>query len=234
MCTVTYIPTDDGFVLTSNRDEQTLRSTFLPDWYNHNQQLLIYPKDKAAGGTWIAANKQGKVACLLNGAFENHIKKDKYRKSRGQLLLESFDYENNQIFCNNIDLTDIEPFTLILIEGLPRQITEMRWDGAQKYIKSISVQEPRIWSSATLYSKSIRLLRRYWFFEWLQQHKSQENYHILKFHQEKHSENANIDIVMQRNNNLQTVSISQIHFKQQGSYFYYQDMIQKSETIYYL
>ncbi|MBK9018424.1 MAG: NRDE family protein [Saprospiraceae bacterium] len=33
---------------------------------------LIFPRDTAAGGTWIAASDTNRVACLLNGAFVKH------------------------------------------------------------------------------------------------------------------------------------------------------------------
>lgn len=75
MCTVTYIPTKNGFCFTSNRDEKASRETIQPTIYINNGMELIYPKDKVAGGTWVAADGKNRIACLLNGAFEGHKKK---------------------------------------------------------------------------------------------------------------------------------------------------------------
>ena len=52
MCTVTYLPQEnDGFILTSNRDESPMRKTIPPKKYVENGVELIYPKDQLAGGT---------------------------------------------------------------------------------------------------------------------------------------------------------------------------------------
>ena len=54
MCTVTYLPLEnDGFILTSNRDESPMRKTIPPKKYLENGVELAYPKDQLAGGTWI-------------------------------------------------------------------------------------------------------------------------------------------------------------------------------------
>lgn len=116
MCTVTFVPTSTGFILTSNRDEKNYRPTLPPEIHVVNGKKLLFPKDEEAGGTWIATNNQHQTVCLLNGAFETHVKNPPYRKSRGLILLESFGYDSFAEFAENVDLENIEPFTLLLIE----------------------------------------------------------------------------------------------------------------------
>ncbi len=116
MCTVTYVPIQNGFLLTSSRDEKVYRATLLPKEYSLADQKLIYPKDEVADGTWISHSSNKRIACLLNGGFENHIKQKKYRKSRGLILLESFDYITIDSFITSINLEQIEPFTMLLID----------------------------------------------------------------------------------------------------------------------
>ncbi|MBK6665833.1 MAG: NRDE family protein [Saprospiraceae bacterium] len=70
MCTVSYMPTKSGFILTSSRDESKVRKALPPATYHLHGQDLVFPKDILAGGTWIAASERGQVACLLNGAFD--------------------------------------------------------------------------------------------------------------------------------------------------------------------
>ena len=65
MCTVTYIPTRTGVLLTSNRDERVDRAPALPPaTYHSGNQCLTYPKDAQAGGTWIAL-RDGRCAAVL-------------------------------------------------------------------------------------------------------------------------------------------------------------------------
>lgn len=52
---------------------------------------------------------------LLNGAKEKHLVKPFYRKSRGLIVLEIAS-ENDSLECwKKIDLTEIEPFTMVLL-----------------------------------------------------------------------------------------------------------------------
>ena len=140
MCTVTYIPTSTGFYFTSSRDEKASRDTLNPALYVSDGIQLVYPKDALAGGTWIASSLDGKTACLLNGAFVNHAKKENYARSRGLILLESFKYSDANELYNTIDLENVEPFTLLLLDYTSGDLTafdEFRWDGENKHLKKI-------------------------------------------------------------------------------------------------
>ena len=87
MCTVTYLPLEnDGFILTSNRDESPMRKTIPPKKYLENGVELAYPKDQLAGGTWIGASTKNRLVCLLNGAFKKHERNSYYKMSRGLVV----------------------------------------------------------------------------------------------------------------------------------------------------
>lgn len=67
MCTVTWTPTDGGYDLFMNRDELHTRGRASPPAVrNRNGDVYVAPKDVDAGGTWIAVNGHGVIACLLN------------------------------------------------------------------------------------------------------------------------------------------------------------------------
>ncbi|CAM4212243.1 hypothetical protein EWU23_03990 [Cytophagaceae bacterium 50C-KIRBA] len=224
MCTVSYIPTETGFILTSNRDEKVIRPTDIPKNYHMKGSHLIFPKDLQSGGTWIALSpSENRIACLLNGAFENHTKKESYKLSRGQVLLDSFIYPNAEMFQAFMDFDDVEPFTLIMLENksTPR-LTELRWDGEQKHVSKLDTSKTKIWSSATLYSPEIRLLREQLFQEWLL-HNPPQN--ILDFHKGSLGINKENDIMMERGNALKTISISQIIQDYKGFSFKYIDLL---------
>lgn len=231
MCTVSYVPLNEGFILTSSRDEVTLRATLKPQIYTDNNNILVYPKDVAAGGTWIAANHKKQIACLLNGAFQNHIKQDYYAKSRGRVLLNSFDFRSHSEFMDEINLDNVEPFTLLLIDYRAElKFNQMVWDGERKHIQSIDQNVPAIWSSATLYTDSDRELRKTWFKKWLIKNSEFVDSNILDFHTVNHSDIDRVNVLMKRENDLQTLSISQFRIIEASETFNYLDLGDNSLT----
>jgi len=229
MCTVTYIPTASGFYLTSNRDEQSTRPTISPQKYTLKDQELIYPKDKKAGGSWIAVNNSGRAACLLNGAFEKHHPNGNYSKSRGLILIESFSFPSIKNFSENVSLKNIEPFTMLLIQfslTSVHEFYELCWDGKNKFTTKISLNTPRIWSSVTLYDQEIINRRKQMFDVWLNKNFATEDKMIDDFHKSKHGLNASEGILMKGDGNLMTLSISQINLKHKQLRFNYHDLIQ--------
>lgn len=151
MCTVSYIPTKDGFLLTSNRDENPSRVTRFPSQTTLvNNVHITYPKDEEKGGTWIATDEKGRAACLLNGAFLRHKKRSSYKESRGTLIIKAFEANSFDDFVETIDLEGYEQFTLLLIE--PNSLRKIIWDGTNVYVWNLSTSTPHLWSSATLYS----------------------------------------------------------------------------------
>jgi uncharacterized protein with NRDE domain len=231
MCTLTYIPLKKGFIITSNRDEMALRPTAKPRAYDYHGQKLIFPKDEIAGGTWIAYSSRQRIACLLNGAFDTHVRKESYAKSRGLVLLEAFEYPDLNEFIEKVNLENVEPFTLLLIDFQQTfQFKELVWDGNNMHVRDIDNKNPGIWSSATLYSKENRALRRQWFDTWLKENKDKEDNKILDFHFFKHIQNPRINVVMKGEKGLQTVSITQILINENQPEFHYFDLIDGTET----
>jgi hypothetical protein len=66
MCTVSIIPTADGFLLGMNRDEQRTRTSALPPAEHRCGELsALYPSEPG-GGTWIGINEAGLCLALIN------------------------------------------------------------------------------------------------------------------------------------------------------------------------
>ena len=217
MCTVTYIPRkrESGFVLTSNRDEKVFRPTVAPSVYELGEKKVGFPKDKIAGGSWIAANNKGRLCCLLNGAFVAHEKKPTYVQSRGNILIEIASTRKSpyQYFAEK-DFWEVEPFTIVSVEksnGGISHFSEFIWDGAQKHFRLLNPDEPQIWSSVTLYSKQTREVRQKWFSRFLEQQSgSLSPESIQSFHASKHTGDNSVNLVMEREDGLKTVSITQV------------------------
>ncbi len=157
MCTVSYFPiSSNEFTLTSNRDVSKARMiATLPEKRTIYDRDFLAPIDKDANGTWIFTTPAGITACLLNGAFENHVANPPYRKSRGHIVLEILNFFSVQEFAEKVDLDAIEPFTLVLIESQNQlqSLYTLIWDGAQKHFEKLDATQPHIWASSTLYTQ---------------------------------------------------------------------------------
>jgi hypothetical protein len=210
MCVLTYLPTPAGFILTNNRDEHLSRPRAVPPRaYVLHGQTLYFPKDPRAGGTWLAATP-GRAACLLNGAFRPHEPRPPYRHSRGRVVPDLFGYPSADAFAQTYDFSNLEPFTLVVFDardGL--KINEMRWNGERLFFVEIAPNEPRIWSSVTLYSPAVVAAREGWFRDWQRQHPQFEAEAIWQFHHTAHGDRRN-DLVMERPNGLLTFSVMQV------------------------
>jgi hypothetical protein len=236
MCTVTYLPpsADRGFILTSNRDEKSFRPTIPPEIYLHNGVKMGFPRDEKAGGTWIAATSIGRLCCLLNGAFVAHKKEDFHTKSRGIVLFElaSSQVEPNLFFAG-YDLSRVEPFTIITIDFVHDEtidISEFVWDGIQKHFRILDSRKPYIWSSVTLYNNEQRASRREWFTYFLDE--KGDNLlpaDALAFHASNHTNDRSLNVIMEREGGLKTVSITQVVPSVMGFEMSYSDLLNKSK-----
>jgi len=233
MCTVTFLPKKEGYILTSNRDESALRSPQNISSIEKNRQKILFPRDKGAGGSWIALSSTNRLVCLLNGAYERHERQLPYRMSRGQMVLEFFDYPTANLFFKQYNFDNIEPFTLIIIDK--GKLYDFRWDGQQQHILALNPQEKHIWSSATLYEKEVQEKRKKWFAEWISGRTDFSRAAILDLHKKGGEGNPSIDFMMNRYNYLvQTVSITQVIKTEQAVEMFYHDLItnqKKTETL---
>ncbi len=209
MCTFTFYPQKNGdSILTFNRDESPNRSNI--EIVNDQKRGLIYPKDSLHGGTWLVSNpSRGRVACLLNGAFVRHERQLPYGKSRGIMLLESMDFERIEDFFSKYDFTQIEPFTMVVIEK--NTLFSFRWTGSMAVLNRPDKSKPQIWSSATLYDEKTQQLRRKWFAE--AQNEKKEALtptDLWQFHQTGGVGDLENALHMKRDSGVETVSQAQI------------------------
>lgn len=228
MCTVSFVTSDGKIILTSNRDEKIIRPNAVePKIYFINNKNIIFPKDPQAGGTWYAVTETANVAVLLNGATEKHQLKSKYRKSRGLILLDIIS-ENTPIETwKNIDLQGIEPFTIVLFQE--NKLYQLRWNELEKETINLNIAENYIWSSATLYPKAIREKRARWFYNFLSSRTTISADDIIDFHRYTEIENEEDGLVINRNNSLKTLSITQTTIDKDKINIRYFDLIQEKK-----
>lgn len=221
MCTVMFLPATTKVTLVSCRDEDPHRpAAAAPAMFVENNTKLLYPKDGAAGGTWIGVNEYGHVLVLLNGAFDNHVRQTFYLKSRGLIVKELMTSQYPIKYWNSMPLKQIEPFTLIIWAN--ESLHQLVWDGSSKHRFEHDSQRPHIWSSATLYDDVAKHQRRNWFHYGINHHLLSDAVEIHSFLQ-SHNDKQ-IGFVMNRQRNLATLSISIIEQEKDVTTFNYLDL----------
>jgi hypothetical protein len=133
-------------------------------------------------------------------------------------------------FFRAMDLSSVEPFTIITIEqvqGSVRHFSESLWDGNKKHFRELDLQHPYIWSSVTLYSNELRIVRNGWFHKFIAEFYPRitpEN--ILKFHLGTHTADRSSNVLMERDGGLKTVSITQVTANEGKQHMKYIDLVE--------
>jgi hypothetical protein len=211
MCTVSFLPTKSGFILSSTRDERALRkSAVFPSYQESKSGSLILPRDGEAGGTWICLAST-KMICLLNGAFQKHKHQPPYKHSRGKVVLDAFDFDNFETFLHQYNFENIEPHTLVLVDFTQDlKLTEMRWDGKTAHVKPLNAAKTYIWSSCTLYPDEVIANRKHLFKNWVDNANTFTPDNAEDFHLNTKVGDSKNDFRMKREDSLQTISFTQV------------------------
>ncbi|WP_269237583.1 NRDE family protein [Flavobacterium flavigenum] len=224
MCTVSFINNNQTVIITSNRDEKVIRPNAIPPGnYICGDKNIIYPKDPKAGGTWFAADANGTILVLLNGGIIKHEVQFLYRKSRGVIALDIIGSNSPIHFWHQINLEDIEPFTVVLYQD--KKLYELIWDGILKRTKLLDETQNYIWSSVTLYSDEIRKKRSGWFAKFLKDKKEISPLDMMHFHKNTEGDDCENGLIINRENVLKTVSITQVSIQQNKSVIEYHDLL---------
>lgn len=224
MCTVSFVTSKGKTIITSNRDEKAIRPSAIPPKnYVVNGKNIIFPKDPKAGGTWYVVDAQGTVLVLLNGAAEKHDVKLPYKKSRGLIVLDLISSDSPKDFWSEIDLKNIEPFTLVLFQN--NELFQLRWNGIEKETITLNSNKNHVWSSSTLYPKAIREQRSKWFETFLETNSEISETEMLHFHRYTQEGNLENGLVINRNNEMKTISITQTVIEQNKVVILHSDLI---------
>jgi putative lipoic acid-binding regulatory protein len=121
----------------------------------------------------------------------------------------------------------MEPFTMVIYDF--GELFELRWDGALPYVKQLDMNKRHIWSSATLYDKTVTEKREKWFADWLEQRTDFSLEAILGFHQNAGDGDPENDVIMNRKGLVQTVSITQIVKQSNQVEMIYRDLLNIKE-----
>ena len=153
MCTVTIIPTRDGFRLVTNRDERRTRPPALPpDVRVFGTREALCPIDSQAGGAWVAATDAGLVFTVLNGnpAPMPPLPPKDLLVSRGLIIpsiASATSLSEAVSLTENLPLERLAPFRLVACDG--RTIVEARWARESLSLSRRPIA-PACWASSGL------------------------------------------------------------------------------------
>ena len=228
MCTVSFVYDNNSFLLTSNRDEKITRpSAIEPKIYQTATKKIIYPKDAKAGGTWFVVDEFGNAIILLNGGKTKHIAKEKYRLSRGVIVLDLMASNAIVSTWKTIDLTDIEPFTLLVLED--KKPHQLQWSGEEKFTNELELNQTYIWSSSTLYTPDIQQQRTEWFLQYINENQEITAEKMRFFHKNTEPKNAKNGLIINRDNLYKTLSVTQTVISDNVIFVNHSDLIQNEE-----
>lgn len=227
MCTVIFLPTEKNILFSSNRDENPFRPLAIkPALLSQDTIKMICPIDAQAGGTWVGVNENGYVFILLNGAYEKHKPTGDYIKSRGLIVRDLLSNMFPILKWRVTNLVGVEPFTIVAWCGY--KLYELVWDGDIKYTRQLSARQPYIWSSSTLYDKDAKGTRIEKFNDWLSTSDYKNKTKLVDF-LKSYTDKDN-GFIMNRKENLRTLSISTIEIFKDKALFNYNDLMNCDET----
>ncbi|MET3731795.1 NRDE family protein [Moheibacter stercoris] len=159
MCILSIFSKQNGdFILTQNRDESHLRPT--SDKIENRKfgtKEFTGPIDLVSNGTWMYYAKDY-VVCILNGEYEKHQHRPPYARSRGLIALDFLNYSTDNEFVEQINLENVEPFTMVMLDRHSSSKNILVWDGQNKYLEDHSDEQLIVRSSSTLYDAEEKLI----------------------------------------------------------------------------
>jgi len=151
MCTLTFAPMEDGYLVGMNRDELFTRPVALPPKLSERSGIeMVYPREPS-GGTWIACNGNGNLLALLNWNGGESPYSGEKRKTRGLVIPELIDLPDlstTDSHFQQMNLDDLFPFRLVGVFRSERVVNEWRWDGTAKQSLRLSWARKHWFSSS--------------------------------------------------------------------------------------
>jgi hypothetical protein len=235
VCTATFIPLkNNSYLFTHNRDEKISRSiATLPRRYKMGDGAVVMPKDPVSNGTWIATSSCVFSMCILNGGFQKHESLPTYAKSRGQIILDFFNYGDAQKMCDEYVWSGYEAFTFIIVQHIDKvvHLFEIVWSGSEISLVIKDATVAHIWSSSTLYTTAEKQKRQQWFHTFIENHSEISENEIIQFHHFVPTDTSDEGFIIDREHSgRKTVSLTCIHnFRNENCTFYYKDFMQDKE-----
>ncbi len=223
MCTVSIVPSAEGFRLVSNRDERRDRATALhPRVERLGGRHAVMPIDPVGGGSWIGANDAGLVAALLNRHDAIPVRRS--FESRGALVrlaLECGSLVAAVDTVRTLGADRFRPFRLILAQG--RHIAMVAGNGLEIADADCPLVEPRLFTASSLGDVFVEGPRRR-LFECLIANMDDPLDGQRLFHRHQWTGNREISVLMERGD-AATVSRTSVDVSERGIALEYESLL---------
>ncbi len=165
MCTISWLPTPDGYQVRMNRDEHHSRAPGEPPAVFRAGDLeAIAPMDPDGGGTWIGVNEAGLTLALANVYPTNPVALPLEPRSRGLLVMDALaspDAAAVDALIRETDLLRLRPFQLLAFEP-SAPVWVATWDG--RALSVTRCEDPGlVATSSSRDQKTAEKVRRSWF-----------------------------------------------------------------------
>lgn len=158
MCTVTFVPRANGYLIGMNRDERIARGAGNPPGVHRLEGTrTVCPDDK--GSTWIGSNQHGITLALLN--WNTPIAQQTFRRSRGLIIPELVSFANIgelNTALMTYEFVGCAPFRLVAAIPGDRSVLQWSWDGTHLARRAYG-WEMRHWFSSSSSDKRAQELR---------------------------------------------------------------------------
>ena len=227
MCSVSYIPLEQGFALSHNRDElPQRRSSASLSRLQSSNYFSLYPTDLKAGGTWMGTSNSKWSLCLLNGGSVPYLRQLPYARSRGSVIPDFLEHPNLDDFQKK-SFSELEPFTLILAK--PGTLWQLQHDPNKNIWTELDSEDYHFWSSTKLYHPNIRKARERRFRRWLEEQNHLNAPAIRSFHLNPQASSNEGGLLLSERFPLQTVSFCQIEHNGNEIRFEYEQLFYKTK-----
>ena len=212
MCTISWLPTDDGYEVRMNRDERRSRSPAEPPAvFDAGDGRAIAPRDPDGGGTWLGVNDRGLTVALANVYPKEPPPTHPDGRSRGLLVLDALacaDVETVQALLEATDTGRLQPFHLLAFEpGQPA--LSVVWDG-HGLVESWHSAPGLVATSSSRDQETAEQLRTSWFAAQAEEYGGYSGPLLDRLHRSRHPAPGPWAVSMERSD-AATVSMSTIH-----------------------
>jgi hypothetical protein len=161
MCTVTFIPSREGYRLGMNRDESRTRVKGVFSGPRTQGQSQVVGPSEPTGGMWTGANSFGVTYALLNW-YSRPVAGIKDPISRGVLVEAVAWLDSKKEVQDHVarqELKRLRPFRLIGVFDAEKKVSEWCWNGLELGLLEHS-WEARHWASSGYDEQGAQQARR--------------------------------------------------------------------------
>jgi hypothetical protein len=221
MCTVTIVPSDDGFRLACNRDERRRRAAAtLPKVRRLEHRIAVFPVDPVGGGTWVGVNDAGLAAVLLNRTIKSAATTtNRPLRSRGLIipsLLDCGSVPDALEIAARLNPAQFNPFRLVVVQRMVAGV--LTCDGLTPSVETMDISRPLMLTSSSLGDDLVEAPRRRLFERLMTRDAGAWLHAQARFHAHQWPWRADVSVRMERldartvSRSLITVSSKAIEF----------------------